>query len=463
MIPTLLRQIPKVDELLKTPEIELLLETYSRRLVLDAVREALRILRRDILDGHCETISHKELLITIKTFLEKRQERHLQRVINGTGIIVHTNLGRSNLSRKAIDAVAEVAGSYSNLEYELKQGNRGSRYSHIEGLLCELLDCESALVVNNNAAAVLLMLSALSQGKEAIVSRGELVEIGGSFRVPDVMRQGGCILREVGTTNRTHLRDYEQAITENTGLFLRVHPSNYRVLGFTKSVPLEELKALAVKSGLPLVEDMGSGLLIELGEYGLSDEPTVQQSLAAGVDVLSFSGDKLLGGPQAGIIVGKKMYLDQMKTHPLTRALRVDKMTLAALEATLAHYRDADDAKREIITLRKIAMTVVELQQLAEKLVSYLQEALIPARIVKTVSQVGGGALPTQELPGYAVAVELPSLSPNRIEQNLRHGKPPIIGRIVKDRYLLDLRTLEEEEFPIITQQLASLKARIDA
>ncbi|MCP4404432.1 MAG: L-seryl-tRNA(Sec) selenium transferase [bacterium] len=446
--------------MLKTPELVLLLETHPRQLVLNAVREILERLRKDILDERCEGMSHEELVSSIQGSLAEKQERRLKRVINGTGIIVHTNLGRSNLSRKAIEAVVEVASSYSNLEYELKQGTRGNRYSHVEGLLCELLGCEAALVVNNNAAAVLLILSALGMGKEAIVSRGELVEIGGSFRVPDVMQQGGCILREVGATNRTHLRDYEQAVNENSGLLLRVHPSNYRVVGFTKNVPLEELKALAVKSGLPLVEDMGSGLLIELGDYGLGDEPTVQQSLTAGVDVLSFSGDKLLGGPQSGIIVGRKRYIELMKTHPLARALRVDKMTLAALEVTLGHYRDADEAKREIETLRKIAMSANDLQSLAGNLRKQLQDASIPTEIVSITSQVGGGALPTQELPSCGVAVELSSFSPSTIARNLRHGNPPIVGRIVKGHYLLDVRTLEVEEFPLIVRQLSAMVER---
>lgn len=459
MIQTLLRQIPKVDDLLKRPEIEILLNTYPRALVLSAVRTGLDVLRKALLDGRSKRISYDDLVMSIQSYLSESRELHLRRVINGTGIIVHTNLGRSQLSTEALNAVREIAGSYSNLEYDLEKGKRGSRYSHVEGLLCELLECESALVVNNNAAAVLLVLSALAAGKEAIVSRGELVEIGGSFRIPDVMQQGGCILREVGTTNRTHLRDYEDAVNEQTGLLLRVHPSNYRVCGFTKRVSLEELAMLSRKSNIPLVEDMGSGLLLDLEPYGLRDEPTVQHSLAAGVDVLSFSGDKLLGGPQAGMIVGKSRYLDLMKTHPLTRALRVDKMTLAALEVTLGHYRDPAEAVKNIGTLRKIAMTSNELEQYADDLRVCLGEAAISADVVPVLSQVGGGALPTQELPSYAVAVDIPSFSPNQIEARLRCARPPIIGRIVKDRYILDLRTLEREEFPTIQQQLAALVA----
>lgn len=456
MSQELLRQIPKIDELLKEPAVLSLLEKHPRHLVVDAVRDAVNHLRHEIIEGKRDEISFERLFEQARFYTVKKQERHLKRVINGTGIIVHTNLGRSNLSQKAIEAVVEVAGAYSNLEYDLEQGQRGSRYSHIEGLLCKLLGCEAALVVNNNAAAVLLVLSALGKGKEAIVSRGELVEIGGSFRVPDVMQQGGCILREVGTTNRTHLRDYENAINENTAMILRVHTSNYRIVGFTKTVPLQELKSLSVKAGIPLVEDMGSGLLIALTQYGLSDEPTVQESLRAGVDVITFSGDKLLGGPQAGIIIGKEDSIDLMKKHPLNRALRIDKMTLAALEATLSHYRNEEEAMQEIVTLHKIALTTGELKAKANKLLSQLQQTAIPAYITKASSQVGGGALPVQQLPTYCVVLNMNTLSPNQIEMKLRQGTPPIIGRIVKDHYLLDVRTIEEEDFPIIVQRIQS-------
>jgi L-seryl-tRNA(Ser) seleniumtransferase len=298
------------------------------------------------------------------------------------------------------------------------------------------------------------VLSALGKGKEAIVSRGELVEIGGSFRVPDVMQQGGCFLREVGTTNRTHLRDYENAICEDTALILKVHTSNYRIVGFTTSVPLTTLKALTIKYDIPLVEDMGSGLLVDLSKYGLSDEPTVQASLQAGVDVITFSGDKLLGGPQAGIIVGKTHYIDIMKKHPLTRALRIDKMTLAALEVTLSHYRAEEEAMTEIRTLHLISLTPDVLKTKAERLLSLLQAASIPAHVTEATSQVGGGALPIQELPSYGVVLDIEGFSPNQIETMLRKGESPIIGRIVKDQYLLDVRTIEVKDFPIIVEQI---------
>lgn len=454
----LLRHIPKVDELLQDKAILVLLEHSPRRIVVEAIRKVLEELRQAILQDGLQEFSQQNLIDRIRAGVLVRIQRHLKRVINGTGIIVHTNLGRSNLSQKAIEAVVETAGHYSNLEYDLQKGQRGSRYSHVEETLCELLGCEAALVVNNNAAAVLLALSTLGKGKEAIVSRGELVEIGGSFRIPDVMQQGGCVLREVGTTNRTHLRDYEQALNENTALILKVHTSNYRIVGFTKSVSLQDLKMLALKAGVPLVEDMGSGLLISLMPYGLVDEPTVQESLTAGVDVITFSGDKLLGGPQAGIIVGKKPYIEAMKKHPLNRALRIDKMTLAALEATLMHYRDTHDALTAIPTLRAIAVTVSELYDKAERLLALLQKAAIPADIIATASQVGGGALPVQDLPSYGVALQLAGYSPNQLEETLRKGTPPIIGRIVKEQYLLDVRTLEEEEFLQIVTQLERLE-----
>ena len=453
----LLRQIPKVDELLKHSDIALLFEQYPRSRVVAAIRIALDRLREAILDDHVQEVHMQSLVSNIAGAAHASQTRRLRRVINGTGIIVHTNLGRSNLSAQAIEAVVEAAGSYSNLEYDIKQGQRGSRYSHIEGLLCDLLGCESALVVNNNAAAVLLVLSALGQGQEAIVSRGELVEIGGSFRIPDIMQQGGCRLREVGTTNRTHLRDYEQAINADTALVLKVHTSNYRIQGFTTAVPLTELHTLCREYELPLIEDMGSGLLLDVSPFGLSGEPTVQESLRAGVDVVTFSGDKLLGGPQAGIIVGQKTCINIMKKHPLTRAIRIDKMTLAALEATLMHYHDREAALRNIPTLRLLAISQQELRAKADRFLALLHEAVIPSALLESASQVGGGALPTRDLPTWCVAFDFPDVAAHAIEMRLRQGNPAIIGRIVKDRFLLDVRTLEEEDFSIILEQVKKL------
>lgn len=448
-----LRQIPKVDALLQTADVGALAAQHPRELVVDGIRSVLERLRTELLREENPDCSSAAIAEQVKQELLRRQGRHLKRVINGTGIIVHTNLGRSNLSQAAIAAVVEAAEAYSNLEYDLDEGRRGSRYSHVEGILQELLGCEAALVVNNNAAAVLLTLTALAQGKEAIISRGELVEIGGSFRIPDVIQQGGCILREVGATNRTHLRDYEQALSAQTGILLRVHTSNYRVVGFTKTAALSELKALSLKAGVPLVEDMGSGLLVKLPQPGLDEEPTVQDSLAAGVDVVTFSGDKLLGGPQAGVIVGKRALLDRIKRHPLHRAVRVDKMTLAALEATLMHYRYEREAFQQIPTLQKIVMPLELLRQRAETLSELLRQASISAQVVQECSQVGGGALPAQNLPTWCVAIAAPDWSANAIERRLRQASPPIIGRIVNERFLLDVRTIEEDEFPLIAEQ----------
>ncbi|GAK51970.1 L-seryl-tRNA selenium transferase [Candidatus Moduliflexus flocculans] len=448
-----LRQIPKVDVLLQTAELSALIAEHPREIVVDAIRAVLQGLRDEMLRQNSPDLSRPALAEQVRREIERRQGHHLKRVINGTGIIVHTNLGRSNLSQAAIDAVIKAASAYSNLEYSLETGRRGSRYSHIEGILQELLGCETALVVNNNAAAVLLVLTALAQGKEAIVSRGELVEIGGSFRIPDVIQQGGCILREVGATNRTHLRDYEQALSEQTGLLLRVHTSNYRVVGFTKTVTLSELKALSVKAGVPFIEDMGSGLLVKLPQQGLDEEPTVQESLAAGVDVVTFSGDKLLGGPQAGVIVGKRTLLDRIKAHPLHRAVRVDKMTLAALEATLMHYRYEREAFQQIPTLQKIVLPLDVLRQRAERLCELLRQASFSAEIVQEFSQVGGGALPIQNLPTWCVALTVAGLSANELELRLRMASPPIIGRIANEYFLLDVRTLETQEFSMIVEQ----------
>ena len=454
-----LRQIPKVDDLLKRSDVAALLASYPRDLVVAAIREVLNQVRQELRAEKLADVPTERLFALIQARLTQQQTRHLKRVINGTGIIVHTNLGRSKLSQATIEAVVETAAAYSNLEYDLETGARGSRGSHIEPLLCELLGCETALVVNNNAAAVLLALTTLAQGREAIVSRGELVEIGGSFRIPDVMQQGGCILREVGTTNRTHRRDYEQAIQPATALILRVHTSNYRVIGFTAAVPLIELKALADQHAIPLVEDMGSGLLLPLDAFGLADEPTVQASLTAGVDVVTFSGDKLLGGPQAGVIVGKRRYVDRMKQHPLYRALRVDKMTLAALEVTLAHYRSAPEALRALPTLRAIALTSAEVRAKAERLAAQLHDAGIVAEVIETAAQVGGGALPVEQLASAGVSVSVAEMAAHELAAQLRRAVVPVLGRILKDRFLLDARTLDEADFPIIAAQSQAIMA----
>ena len=451
----LLRQIPKVDELLKMPVLQALLEEMPAQTVTRAVRQALEDLRRDVLEGKIEELPSRDAICARIAVLACRENApSLRRVINGTGIILHTNLGRACLSDKAAQAACSVAGSYSNLEFNLATGRRGLRYTHIEELICRLTGAESALVVNNNAAAVLLILSALTQGGEVVVSRGELVEIGGSFRVPDIMEACGAVLKEVGTTNKTHLRDYDKAICDKTKALMKVHTSNYRIVGFAETPALADLVELGHDRDMLVIEDLGSGSLVDLNQFGIHDEPTVLDSLRAGVDVVSISGDKLLGGPQAGIILGKKKYVDILKKHPLTRAMRVDKMTLAALEATLRSY-EAEKATTEIPTIAMLAVSQEYLKDKAERLCAKLVEAGCGAQVVTTEGQVGGGSVPTQMLKSFAVAVQPALVNLDQLETNLRLGSPAIVGRINHDRFLLDVRTLREDDFDAIVKAVA--------
>ena len=401
----LLRKIPKVDELLRTPALAEAIEMYGDRAVAEAIREELGELRQGILARQTDFVPQWD---TLCRQVSKRVQRNampsFRRVINGTGILLHTNLGRACLSEKAARAVYEASCGYSNLEYALQTGKRGSRYSHVEDILCRLTGAESALVVNNNAAAVLLILSALTQGGQVVVSRGELVEIGGSFRIPEIMEACGARLKEVGATNKTHLRDYENAICEQTRALMKVHTSNYRIIGFSETPALADLVKLGHSRDLPVIEDLGSGCLLDLNRFGIHDEPTIQDSIRAGVDVVSFSGDKLLGGPQAGIILGKKKYLDILKKHPLNRAVRVDKMTLAALEATLSSYETG--SPEEIPVIAMLGAKPEALLRKAEYLAKLLEDAGIDTQIIPTEGRVGGGSVPNQILPSYAVAFE---------------------------------------------------------
>ena len=449
----LLKQIPKVDELLQRPAVAALRQELAPAVVTDLVREKIDALRIDILAGECQEIPAMEVLCQqICLAANAAAKPSLRPVINATGVVLHTNLGRACLSRRAADAVYSAARNYSTLEYDLQKGMRGSRHSHVEELLCKVTGAEAAMAVNNNAAAVLLILSALGKGGEVITSRGELVEIGGSFRVPEIMEQCGCRLREVGATNKTHLYDYERAIGCETCALLKVHTSNFKIMGFTESVSLEELVELGEKYELPVIEDLGSGSLVDLERYGLHGEPTVMDSVRAGVDVISFSGDKLLGGPQAGIIVGRKHYIQLLKKHPLARAVRLDKMTLAALEATLSSYLDLSRAEQEIPTLSMLSVKPKQLQEKAEALLAKIKEkGQVNAEVVPELDQVGGGSVPTQMLDTFAVAVVPTSCSVDALEERLRlGGDTPIVGRIVRDRYLLDVRTLWEEDFDYI-------------
>lgn len=445
MDKSLLRAIPKVDELLSN---EVLTGLGASAVTLtEAVRATLDALRAGILSGEVTAVpSTEELCGAVRARVEKMELPSLRGVINATGVVLHTNLGRACISKRAAAAAAAAAQEYSTLEYNVETGSRGIRYAHVEELLTRLTGAESALVVNNNASAVLLILSALAQGGEVITSRGELVEIGGSFRVPEIMESCGAILREVGATNKTKISDYEKAIGENTCALLKVHTSNFRIVGFTETVARKDLVALGSKVGLPVIEDIGSGCLVDLNRFGLRDEPTVQESIAAGIDVLSFSGDKLLGGPQAGIIVGKKKYLDILKKHPLNRAVRVDKMTLAALEMTLRAYAEGT-AVEEIPTLAMLAQTEEELCMKAEALCAQIAALGVSAEVVPETDQVGGGSVPTQLLPTFAVAVSPKGCSVDALEEKLRRRARPIIGRIAHEKYLLDVRTVSFEDF----------------
>lgn len=459
----LFKKIPKVDELLENSIIIEQMEAYPRVTILEAIRKELDKLREIIkqADSEFEKIDTYIASLPNKIAYEivKANESHLKRVINATGTIVHTNLGRSLLAESAVKKVAEVAQGYSNLEYNLEAGKRGSRYSHVEELLGKITGAESAIVVNNNASAVMLILSTLSKNKEAIVSRGELVEIGGSFRVPAVMEQSGAKLVDVGTTNKTHPEDYIEAINEETGVLLKVHTSNYRIMGFTESVGLDELVKIGREHNVPVVEDIGSGVLIDLSKYGLEHEPTVQESIEAGIEILSFSGDKLLGGPQAGIIVGKKEYIDKMKKNPLTRAIRIDKFTIAALEETLKLYLDEEVAINSIPTIKMATMGIQKLEEKSNELFKLITELDIAAKIeiVDQVSQIGGGAMPMSELPTKAIEIRPENMNVALLEKRLRNYKNPIITRVYKNTLLLDVRTISESEYKIVVEALETV------
>lgn len=441
-----LRLLPSIDELLQSAGGSGLIAQYSRSMTLRAIRAALAQARQDILDGStCP--SSERLLVAAEQILQQVMRPHLQSVINATGVIINTNLGRSPLSREALMAVQQVAGGYSNLEYDVEAGKRGSRHTHVTALLCELTGAEAALVTNNNAAAVLLALSTLATGREVIISRGQLVEIGGGFRVPDIMRQSGCQLVEVGTTNRTRVGDYEAALSERTALLLTVHPSNFLISGFTESTPTAALAELAHRHNLPVMDDLGSGCLLDSSQYGLTHEPMPQESLAVGTDVVCFSGDKLLGGPQAGILLGKAEILSRIAKHPLMRAMRIDKMTLAALEATLRHYQ-RDEAASHIPIWRMIAARPESINARATRWAAKLRAQGIVAHTQRGESTVGGGSLPGEMLPSTLLAIDAAQVaqSLDEIAKQLRLRSIPIITRILRDTLLLDPRTVLEEQ-----------------
>ena len=442
---TLLRELPSIDRLLNHARCAALLTRYNRDYVTQKCRAALDQLRVNIRQGKNQLLNDDAILDQVEAQIELASRPGHIRVVNATGTILHTNLGRALLSQAAIDAMVAVAGKPINLEYDLAAGKRGKREETLEQLLVDLTGAEAATVVNNNAAAVLLGLNSLAQGKEVIVSRGELIEIGGAFRIPEIMAKSGAILREVGATNRTHPADYENAINDNTALLLKVHTSNYKVVGFTAEVTLEQMVAIGKKHNLPVMEDLGSGALIDLSLYGLSKEPLVGERIAAGADVVTFSGDKILGGPQAGLMVGKKDLIGKMNKNHLQRALRCGKLTLAALEATLRRYRQSPNIVTEIPTLRAFTRSVDEVRAMGQSVLPRLETTLgkgYQLSLQDSTSQIGSGALPTEELPTVVITVAHPKRSANAIAKQFRQADPPIIGRIQDDKFLLDLRTI---------------------
>ena len=452
----LLASLPSVDEILKSDKGLEWQESFPRRYVLKAIREIIEEKRQAILRDELKEISPESLLPDIQNRIERLSSFSLKPVINATGVVIHTNLGRSVLSEEILENVKKVACGYSNLEYDLEKGERGKRYSHIQRLLNEITGAESSLIVNNNAAAVFVCLSALAKGKEVIVSRGELVEIGGSFRVPDVMASSGAILKEVGTTNKTHLYDYESAINENTALLLKVHQSNFRTIGFTKQIEIDELVTLGRKHNIPVMFDLGSGCLIDLKPYGVHIEPTVQDIVKSGCDIVTFSCDKLLGGPQGGVIVGKTELIEKIAKNPLMRAVRIDKLTLSAFEAVLMHYLDEEKAKKEIPTLKMLLQDVNEIKDRAKRIAMRLRrevkEDIANIEVIADSSQSGGGALPEIEFKTYVVAIKPKKLSVNKLEERLRHGNPPIIARIKEDALIIDARTVRNREIEVLVK-----------
>jgi L-seryl-tRNA(Ser) seleniumtransferase len=454
----LLSILPSVDEILKSKQGMEWLSIYPRRYVLQAIRETIDSRRKEIIGGIDIDLSEEVMLADIENMTEKLSSYSLRALINATGVVIHTNLGRSILSKRALENIKQVSESYSNLEYDIKEGKRGKRYTHIKRILREVTDAEDALVVNNNAAAVLLCLNTLSKGKEVIVSRGELVEIGGSFRMPEIMAASGAILREVGTTNKTHLYDYEKAINENTALILKVHKSNFRVIGFSDEVSVEDLVSIGSRHQVPVMFDLGSGCIIDLKPFGIHNEPLVKEVVSTGVDITTFSGDKLLGGPQGGVIVGKREYIEKIQKNPMTRAMRIDKLTLAGFEATLMEYIDEEKAVENIPTLRMLLQKPEEIKERANKIAKRLKKEMkeVHINVMGDSSRAGGGALPEVDLPTYVVSIKSDEISVNELEERLRKGNPPIIARIKEDSLIIDARTVRDRDLSGLVKGIRS-------
>lgn len=457
----LFRMIPAVDRLLEHPEIKEISEDYPRGLILRAVNEILNETRKGIEKGdltkESRAVDTACIVSNIKKRLDSLSRSSLRNVINATGVIIHTNLGRSLLADRVIEKFKAISGGYSNLEYDLEKGKRGSRYKHVEGILKELTSAEAAMVVNNNAAAVLIALETIAKDREVVVSRGELVEIGGSFRIPDVMKKSGAKMVEVGTTNKTHLKDYEEAITPETAAILKVHRSNFQIIGFNEEVNRSTLVELGRKHNIPVIEDLGSGSFIDLSKYGMKWEPTVQQVLDEGLDLVTFSGDKLLGGPQAGVILGKKDLVEKIKMNQLNRALRIDKLTLLALEETLNIYRDERKALETIPTLRMICEPYENLKSKARRLLRMIDTKNgdnFSVDTVDGVSKVGGGAMPLMELHTRLIRLSPAKMTAHNINEILKANDPPIIVRVEQDSVLLDVRTIQDKELKTVAKAI---------
>ncbi|SDU03612.1 L-seryl-tRNA(Sec) selenium transferase [Desulfobacula phenolica] len=457
----LLKNLPGVDHLLELAKKDDQLMDIPRTVILDSIRKALDRTRKDILSENIEhPITDETILDEAGILAQDKIKPRLVHVINATGVVLHTNLGRALLCDAALKNIKTIAQSYSNLELKIETGKRGIRYEAVDELICELTGAQSAIVVNNNAGAVLLALNTIAKDRQVVVSRGELVEIGGSFRVPDVMSKSRCILKEVGTTNRTHLKDYESAVSDETGLFLKVHASNYKIEGFTASVALKDLVLLGKEKNIPVMEDLGSGTLIDFSKYGLPPEPTVSDSVGSGADVVTFSGDKLLGGPQTGIIVGKKHIIDQIKRNPLTRALRIDKLTLAALESTLSLYRDEKKAIRQIPTLRMLTLPFKEISKKADLLFKTIKKdigMLADIDVADMNSRPGGGSFPALNLPTRCITIQPKDMSVSKLELHMRLSTPAVIARIEDNKYILDPRTIQNGQEAIISSNLTKI------
>lgn len=456
----ILRQLPSIDELINSPGLAKLAETHDRDVVVGAARVVMDEVRSDIIEGKAplqDEISVESMSKRVALHLQAKLSPSLRHAVNASGIILHTGLGRAMLAQDAVSEINDVIRGYCTLAVDMETGQRGTRDAHLSGLLCELTGAEAATVVNNNAAATMIVLNSMAGGREVIVSRGQLVEIGGSFRMPDVMAASGAILREVGTTNKTHLRDYAAAINENTGAILKVHQSNYRIIGFAEEPPIRELAALAREHNLPIIDDLGSGALVDLRDYGLEAEPMVQESVKAGADVVCFSGDKLIGGPQCGIIVGRAEAIEKIKKNPLARALRIGKMTVAGLEATLKLFLDREHLNSRHPTYRMLSIGLEELDGRVRTVAEGLRAVPGSIQVVDGASQVGSGSVPAEALPSKLLSIRPKGMSAETLARKLRAYDPPILARIHQEAVLLDFRTIQPEEEGLVEKAIGEI------